>query len=85
MCAFSLSAPVLVAGRAVQGLGGGGVVVLVHVCVSDMFDIRYVIDAGPLVEEWGLVRLFWRVVRLGLSGTCGSVGLGVILEERRLT
>jgi MFS family permease len=30
----------LVAGRAVQGLGGGGVVVLVHVCVSDLFSIR---------------------------------------------
>jgi MFS family permease len=32
----------LVAGRVVQGFGGGGVVVLVHVCVSDLFSIRYV-------------------------------------------
>jgi MFS family permease len=41
-CALSINAVMLVAGRAVQGLGGGGVVVLVHVCVADMFIIRYV-------------------------------------------
>jgi Na+/melibiose symporter-like transporter len=40
VCAISANAATLVAGRAVQGLGGGGVVVLVHVCVSDLFDIR---------------------------------------------
>jgi hypothetical protein len=40
VCAFSGDARTLVAGRAVQGLGGGGVVVLVHVCVSDLFAIR---------------------------------------------
>ncbi|KAF2133896.1 MFS general substrate transporter [Dothidotthia symphoricarpi CBS 119687] len=40
ICAVSRSATMLVAGRAVQGLGGGGVVVLVHVCVSDLFCIR---------------------------------------------
>lgn len=38
--AVSLDATMLIAGRTVQGLGGGGVVVLVHVCVSDMFAIR---------------------------------------------
>lgn len=43
LCAVSVSAIMLVAGRAVQGLGGGGVVVLVHVCVADLFAIRYVI------------------------------------------
>lgn len=41
LCAVSISAPMLVGGRAVQGLGGGGVVVLVYVCVADMFSIRY--------------------------------------------
>jgi MFS family permease len=40
ICAVSVSAVMLVAGRAVQGLGGGGVVVLVHVCVADIFVIR---------------------------------------------
>jgi len=36
----SVNAPMLVTGRAIQGLGGGGIVVLVNVCVSDMFRIR---------------------------------------------
>lgn len=40
VCAVSSSATMLVAGRAVQGLGGGGVNVLVYVCVADMFAIR---------------------------------------------
>lgn len=42
LCAVSNSAILLVSGRAVQGLGGGGVVVLVHVCVADLFSIRCV-------------------------------------------
>jgi hypothetical protein len=40
VCAVSVNAPMLVAGRTVQGLGGGGVVILVHVCVADLFSIR---------------------------------------------
>jgi Na+/melibiose symporter-like transporter len=39
-CALSANATMLLAGRVVQGFGGGGVVVLVHVCVSDLFSIR---------------------------------------------
>jgi len=42
VCAVSVNATMLVAGRTVQGLGGGGVNVLVYVCVADMFAIRYV-------------------------------------------
>jgi hypothetical protein len=42
ICALGTNATMLVAGRVVQGFGGGGVVVLVHVCVSDLFSIRYV-------------------------------------------
>ncbi|KAL1610714.1 hypothetical protein SLS60_002384 [Paraconiothyrium brasiliense] len=40
LCAVSISAPMLVAGRSVQGLGGGGINVLVYVCVADLFIIR---------------------------------------------
>jgi len=43
LCAVSKDATTLVAGRVIQGFGGGGVVVLVHVCVSDIFPIRLVI------------------------------------------
>jgi hypothetical protein len=40
VCAISTNATTLIAGRVIQGFGGGGVVVLVHVCVSDLFPIR---------------------------------------------
>lgn len=42
VCAVSVNAPMLVGGRAIQGLGGGGVNCLVYVCVSDLFTLRYV-------------------------------------------
>jgi MFS family permease len=45
LCALSKDATTLVAGRVVQGFGGGGVVVLVHVCVSDIFPIRLVVPS----------------------------------------
>jgi MFS family permease len=31
----------LVVGRSLQGFGGGGVIVLVQICISNLFDIRY--------------------------------------------
>ena len=40
ICAVSPTAPLLITGRGIQGLGGGGVVVLAHICVSDLFEIR---------------------------------------------
>ncbi|KAI8931094.1 hypothetical protein NX059_012105 [Plenodomus lindquistii] len=40
LCAVAINAPMLLAGRVIQGIGGGGVIVLVHVCVSDLFTIR---------------------------------------------
>ncbi|KAF2186366.1 MFS general substrate transporter [Zopfia rhizophila CBS 207.26] len=40
VCAVAVSAGMLIAGRAVQGLGGGGVVILVHICVADMFALQ---------------------------------------------
>jgi MFS family permease len=36
------SANMLIAGRAVQGLGGGGIVILVNICIGDLFSLRYV-------------------------------------------
>ena len=38
--AFSRSAPMLIAGRTVQGVGGGGLAVLVNLTVGDLFDIK---------------------------------------------
>lgn len=36
--AFSLS--MIIAGRAIQGIGGGGIIVLANICVSDLFSVR---------------------------------------------
>lgn len=32
----------LIVGRAFQGMAGGGLILLVHVCISDLFSLRYV-------------------------------------------
>jgi MFS family permease len=38
--ALAVSLPMLIAGRAVQGLGGGGIVILVNICMGDLFSLR---------------------------------------------
>lgn len=68
--AVSLNAAMLVTGRAIQGLGGGGVVVLVNVCVSDMFRIR---DRSFYM---GTIGAFW-----ALASALGPV-LGGIFAQR---
>lgn len=40
LCAVSVSMAMLIAGRAVQGVGGGGIVVQVNICVTDLFSMR---------------------------------------------
>jgi MFS family permease len=63
ICAVSVNATMLVAGRAVQGLGGGGVVVLVHVCVSDLFSIRdRSFYMGTVGAVWALASAFGPVL-----------------------
>ena len=41
VCATSISMAMLIAGRAVQGAAGGGLILLANICVSDLFDMRY--------------------------------------------
>jgi MFS family permease len=38
--ALAVSLQMLIAGRAVQGLGGGGIVILVNICIGDLFTLR---------------------------------------------
>ncbi|KAK7967914.1 major facilitator superfamily domain-containing protein [Apiospora aurea] len=40
ICALANSMGMLIAARAIQGAGGGGIVVLVNICISDLFSMR---------------------------------------------
>jgi MFS family permease len=40
ICGVATSVSMLIAGRAVQGTGGGGIMMLVNVCTSDLFSMR---------------------------------------------
>lgn len=40
LCALAPKMEVLLAGRVIQGLGGGGLLVLINICTTDMFSLR---------------------------------------------
>ncbi|KAI0383496.1 MFS general substrate transporter [Hypomontagnella monticulosa] len=40
ICALSINIGMLIAARAIQGVGGGGIVVLTNICVGDLFSMR---------------------------------------------
>lgn len=39
--ALSTSIRMLLAGRVIQGTGGGGLLILANICISDLFSMRY--------------------------------------------
>ena len=53
LAATSISIAMLIVARAVQGIGGGGVVVLVNICVSDLFSPR---SRGKYL---GIIGIVW--------------------------
>ncbi|PYH92720.1 MFS drug transporter [Aspergillus ellipticus CBS 707.79] len=40
ICALAINLPMIISGRAIQGAGGGGIIVLANICVSDLFSVR---------------------------------------------
>ena len=42
LCAMASNMKMLVAGRALQGTAGGGLILLVNIILSDMFSLRWV-------------------------------------------
>ncbi|CAI4218476.1 unnamed protein product [Parascedosporium putredinis] len=40
LCGVSVHMGMLIASRAIQGVGGGGILALVNICISDLFSIR---------------------------------------------
>jgi MFS family permease len=52
ICALSVDLAMLLAGRATQGVGGGGVLVLSQICVSDLFSERWVATIVPFCSPF---------------------------------
>ena len=50
IAALSVNVAMLIATRAVQGAGAGGLLVLVNICVSDLCSLRYV--RAPLPDKY---------------------------------
>ncbi|KAF6818753.1 multidrug resistance protein fnx1 [Colletotrichum sojae] len=40
LCGLAVDMAMLIGARAVQGIGGGGIIVLVNICISDLFSMR---------------------------------------------
>lgn len=53
LAGVSVSMGMLIVGRAVQGIGGGGILILVNICISDLFSMR---RRGQFL---GIVSLVW--------------------------
>ena len=55
VAALSYSIGMLIAARAVQGIGGGGLVILVNITIGDLFSLR---DRGPF---YGMIGAVWAI------------------------
>lgn len=55
VCGLSRNMATLIAGRAVQGVGGGGIITLINICISDLFSPR---NRG---FYFGIVSTTWAV------------------------
>ncbi|KAN0067484.1 Major Facilitator Superfamily domain containing protein [Elaphomyces granulatus] len=70
LAATSVSISMLIAARAIQGIGGGGLVVLVNICVSDLFSMR---NRGKYL---GFIAVVWAV-----ASALGPILGGVFAEK----
>ncbi len=53
--ALSASVMMLIGGRVIQGIGGGGLIVLVNICISDLFSMR---ERGKYL---GIIGATWAI------------------------
>lgn len=66
ICGLSVNMAMLIVGRAIQGIGGGGSLILVNICISDMFSVR---KRGVYL---GFVGMVWAVAGGFGPGQCFS-------------
>ncbi|KKZ67089.1 hypothetical protein EMCG_07260 [[Emmonsia] crescens] len=70
MCALAPNTATLIAGRAIQGIGGGGLVLLGQICVGDLFSQRY----RPIY--YAIFGMTWAI-----AGSLGPVVGGIFTEK----
>jgi EmrB/QacA subfamily drug resistance transporter len=70
LSAVSVNMGMLIASRAIQGIGGGGIVILVNICISDLFSMR---RRGVY---FGVMGIVW-----ALAGGVGPIVGGVFTEK----
>ncbi|KAK5998047.1 Efflux pump dotC [Cladobotryum mycophilum] len=71
VCGLASSIAMLVAGRAVQGAGGGGITVLVNICISDLFSVRH------RSIYFGIVSMVWAVASAASWRWCFYINLPI--------
>jgi len=70
LAAVSVSIGMLIAARAIQGIGGGGLIILVNICISDLFSMR---NRG---KYFGIVGMVW-----AFASAVGPILGGVFTEK----
>jgi sugar phosphate permease len=70
IAALSNSIGLLIGGRVIQGIGGGGLVILVNICIADLFSMR------DRPKYYGIVGMVWAIA----SGVGPVIG-GVFTEK----
>ncbi|KAF4504354.1 hypothetical protein G6O67_008512 [Ophiocordyceps sinensis] len=97
LCAVSTSMGMLIAARAVQGVGGGGTIVLPNICVSDLFSMRrrslffgilgcvwaVASAVGPVLGGVFTTKLSWRWC-FYINLPLGGVGLVILVFVLKL-
>ncbi|KAL0475181.1 major facilitator superfamily domain-containing protein [Neurospora intermedia] len=69
ICALSKNMGMLLAARAIQGVGGGGIIILVNICISDLFSMR---KRGIYFGVMGMVWALASAIGPILGGTFTS-------------
>jgi predicted MFS family arabinose efflux permease len=70
LAAVSVNIGMLITARAIQGIGGGGLIILVNICISDLFSMR---NRGTY---FGVIGMVW-----AFASTMGPILGGVFTEK----
>lgn len=66
LCAVSVSIGMLIGSRVIQGVGGGGLVILVNIVISDLFSMR------ERAKYFGIIGMTWAVAS-GVGPVLGGI------------